>query len=85
MTEFMGELFFGANNGESGQEIFVSDGSSAGTRLLANLFSGGDMESGPNGSRPEFFTPLGNLLFFAAQKNSNDGEQLWVYEHTTDQ
>ncbi|MBN1420215.1 MAG: PKD domain-containing protein [Planctomycetes bacterium] len=68
-------LFFTADDGEHGYELWVSDGTEAGTVLVKNIRPGGD------GSSPEFLTAVGGRMFFTA----NDGEhgvELWVSDGT---
>ncbi|MGQ9589132.1 MAG: ELWxxDGT repeat protein [Planctomycetota bacterium] len=63
--------FFAADDGEHGRELWVTDGTEPGTRLVA------DIRPGAEGSWPEILAPAGNLLYFAA----NDGEhglELWA-------
>lgn len=55
----------------SGCEPWVSDGTEAGTRRLA------DVEPGTIGSAPAFFTPAGPLVYFSAQ-TSAAGWELWA-------
>ena len=50
-----------------GEEPFVSDGTSAGTRRLADVAAQG-------GSSPALFTALGSLLLFRAQTNETGSE-----------
>ncbi len=67
---FQGRFVFCGNDGTHGEEIWSSDGTLAGTSLLA------DLEPGPLGSHPSSFKPLGNSLFFVAQ-TSEVGRELW--------
>ena len=36
-TEFDGKLYFSADNGASGQELFVTDGTAEGTELVSDI------------------------------------------------
>lgn len=60
MAAFGNRLVFSANDGVAGREAWISDGSVAGTSLLADLLPGS------GSSTPRFFTVLGNRVFFAA-------------------
>ena len=71
-----GRVYFAANDGSSGYELWHSDGTSAGTvRVL-------DLNTGAASSHPLDLTPYGNLLYFTASDNSN-GRQLWVTDTLT--
>ncbi|MFN9622895.1 MAG: ELWxxDGT repeat protein, partial [Cyanobacteriota bacterium] len=64
-------VYFAANDGSSGYELWRSDGTSAGTvRVL-------DINTGSASSHPLDLTPYGNLLYFTASDSTN-GRQLWV-------
>ena len=62
-TEFNDKLYFRANDGTSGEELYVTDGTTEGTKLVA------DINSGSGSSYPSSLTVFGNELFF----NANDG------------
>jgi ELWxxDGT repeat protein len=76
-AKFNGKLYFSADNGASGFELWVSDGTSAGTQLLKNINPGRD-----NSSSPENFTELNGKLYFSANDGVN-GQELWVTDGTT--
>ncbi len=69
-------LFFSANgNSAADSEVWISDGTSAGTRLLL------DIVPGFLGSSPQQFVPQGrNVLFLA---NAGTGQKVWVSDGTT--
>ncbi|MBE9048757.1 hypothetical protein IQ255_31025 [Pleurocapsales cyanobacterium LEGE 10410] len=77
LTVFNGELYFGATDGENGRELWVSDGTTAGTQLLK------DINPGSASSSPENFTVFNDQLYFTAEDGEN-GEELWVSDGTTD-
>ncbi len=64
-------LYFAATDGESGLELWSSDGTSEGTARLR------DIHPGPGSSSPSGFTPFGDRLFFAATDGAT-GFVLWA-------
>lgn len=69
-----GTTFFSANDGSSGNELWASDGTTAGTRRVT------DLRLGASGSDPTFLTAFSNsLLFFA---NDGRGHALWQSDGT---
>ena len=71
-----GQLFFAANDRIVGVELWVSDGTPSGTRVLA------DIQPGPGSSYPTELTPVDGGVFFAAFQNSIS-HQLWFSDGTT--
>jgi len=70
------QLFFIADNGKTGEELWRSNGTSAGTQLLK------DIRPGEENSNINFYTTIGNITYFGA----NDGEhgyELWKTQGTT--
>lgn len=67
-----GILFFRANDGSTGIELWRSDGTASGTYLVKDI-SPGASSSGPGG-----FASVGNILYFTA----NVGSQLWRSDGT---
>lgn len=80
MKEFNDQLFFTANEvpGGKGYELWVSDGSSVGTNLLADINAGDNASSSP-----ELFAPFssGDILL-SASKNST-GRELMKFSSST--
>ena len=69
-------LFFRALDGVHGDELWASDGTAAGTRLVADIWPG-------NGgwSYPSFLTAVGDTLFFGAADGLH-GQELWASDGT---
>ncbi len=65
LTELDGKLIFRANDGRFGAEIWMSDGTGAGTKIHTNLA----IETLTSSSYPKNFVRLGRRLYFTA----NDG------------
>jgi ELWxxDGT repeat protein len=63
--------FFAANDGTNGEELWVSDGTAAGTFLFA------DMVPGPGGARPYGFTVAARVLFFLTGGGGGSGGALY--------
>ncbi|MFM2311660.1 MAG: hypothetical protein RLZZ04_936 [Cyanobacteriota bacterium] len=75
-VEFNGQLYFTANDGEHGNELFVSDGTASGTQLVADIYPGSNNYGSPSGSYAADLTVLGDELFFAAN-NGETGTELF--------
>jgi ELWxxDGT repeat protein len=65
-----GKLFFTANDGTHGRELWISDGTPAGTTMIA------DIRPGADGSQPAFLTAHHGTLLFAADDGEH-GKELW--------
>jgi len=70
LTEWNGLLYFTADDGQHGVELFRTDGSAQGTRLLKDLYPG------PEGAAPLWLTPAGDALYFVAEDGTH-GLELW--------
>lgn len=68
---------FTASLAETGAELWITDGTEAGTRLLA------DLRSGAAGSDPRDGTVAGGHLFFTAD-DGRHGRELWVTDGTAE-
>jgi ELWxxDGT repeat protein len=66
----MGTLFFRANDGRSGFELWKSDGTATGTVLVK------DIRPGPDSSSPLELTNANGTLLFRADDGTN-GSELW--------
>jgi ELWxxDGT repeat protein len=71
-----GTLFFAANDGTRGHELWKSDGTSTGTVLVK------DIRPGAFGSYPYSLTNVGGRLFFIANDGTN-GRELWISDGTS--
>ncbi|NQZ64674.1 hypothetical protein [Crocosphaera sp.] len=76
-TPLLGELYFGADNGTVGDELFVFDPLTGEATLAA------DINPGAGGSNPGGFTVFDGLLYFAAFEPTN-GRELYSYDPGTD-
>jgi ELWxxDGT repeat protein len=63
-------LLFGADDGQTGRELWWTDGTAAGTRRVK------DLRPGPQGSAPHDLTVFNGLVYFLASANGV-GEALW--------
>jgi ELWxxDGT repeat protein len=66
-----GKVYFSATDGEHGLELWESDGTAAGTRLVQ------DIAPGTASSNPEQIVAAGGKLFFTADDGQH-GRELWV-------
>jgi ELWxxDGT repeat protein len=69
-------LFFTADDGVHGRELWRSDGSVAGTFRLTGI------DSGVNCSFVDDLTAVGSTVFFAAT-NVDTGQELWMSDGST--
>ena len=81
-----GMLFFSADNGVNGRELWKSDGTAAGTVMVKDVFPGSvyDPSSSsdvPNSSSPQHLTEVGGKLYFAAA-DATSGRELWASDGT---
>jgi ELWxxDGT repeat protein len=74
--EFAGATVFAGSTAATGTELFITDGSAAGTRLLA------DIVPGTIGSNPSGFAAVRGKLFFYA-KTPEFGSEPWITDGTT--
>lgn len=75
---FNDEIFFSANDGNIGSELWKSDGTEAGTTLVKDIHRGGPDDS----SHPGWFAELNGELYFSAV-DSSSGDELWKTDGTT--
>ena len=77
LTEIDNKLYFQANDGENGRELWVSDGTTEGTQLVK------DINPGSNDSYPDDLSEFNDQLYFQANDGEN-GRELWVSDGTTE-
>lgn len=71
LTLYNDKVYFSATSDGTGVELYVSDGTSAGTMMLS------DINPGSGSSNPTDFTVFDDKLFFRANDGTN-GSELWV-------
>jgi ELWxxDGT repeat protein len=74
LAEFQGKLYFSAFTAALGRELWVSDGTEAGTDLVKAIQPG-------TGSNPSLLTVHANRLWFFADDGEH-GRELWVSDGT---
>jgi ELWxxDGT repeat protein len=70
LTEAAGRLWFSADDGNHGFELWKSNGTTAGTKLVKDIYPG------PGSSEPSLFTNLARKVFFRAT-DARHGTELW--------
>lgn len=74
------KIIFNANDGTNGSELWESDGTEAGTKMTANIQTGGTTNSG----NPQNMIEYNGKLFFQANNGAaNNGAELFVYDGNT--
>lgn len=76
-----GVLYFSADDGTNGRELWRSDGTSRGTVLVRDINTGRDNTSDPLSSDPRELVNVNGTLFFSAQTQA-DGRELWRSDGT---
>lgn len=76
IMEVGGVTYFSASSATTGEELWKSNGTSAGTVLVKDIYSG------MSGSSPRNLTEVNGTLYFTASNQLN-GEELWKTDGTT--
>ena len=76
LTVMGSTLFFAANDGVNGKELWTSDGTTVNTAMLK------DIAQGSEGSSAMYLTPMGSAVYFTAQDVLGNGE-LWSSDGTS--
>lgn len=74
-AELKGIFYFSADDGVHGNELWSSDGTNAGTKLIK------DINPGTLSSNPSEITVSGNKIYFLTS-NGADDQQLWMSDGT---
>jgi ELWxxDGT repeat protein len=83
LIEFKDKLYFSADDGENGRELFVTDGTAEGTQLVADIFPGEDSYGNSNSSDPNYLVEFKDKLYFSAN-DGESGEELFVTDGTAE-
>lgn len=73
LTEYNGKLYFVADDGINGRELWCSDGTDSGTILL-------ELNIGGASSNIAHLKVLNDELFFSANSGNGEGQELWAYK-----
>ena len=74
LTAVGNTLYFRADDGTNGYELWKSDGTASGTVMVK------DINSGSSSSNPNYLTAVGNTLYFIASDGTNGSrivEERW--------
>jgi ELWxxDGT repeat protein len=64
------------------RELWISDGTAEGTRLVRDINPGGNRQANVASSAPMFLTPVGDVVYFTAD-DGRTGRELWRTDGTT--
>lgn len=84
LTNLNGTLYFAANDGTTGVELWKSNGTVAGTVLVKDIFPGSSTDPnapGVNSSSPRDITSFNGRIYFGATNGVN-GAELWRSDGT---
>ncbi len=84
ITAFNGRIYFSANNGVNGRELWRSDGTAAGTVLVKDLLDSPENPGSVVGSAPKLFRVVNNSLYFVATKELQGVERIYRTDGTAD-
>jgi ELWxxDGT repeat protein len=78
-----GKLYFIADDGISGSELWISDGTAAGTQMLKDINPGSaGSVLPPSGQVTESFVLAGGKIYFPADDGTGTGTELWATDGT---
>ncbi|MEM9657745.1 MAG: ELWxxDGT repeat protein, partial [Planctomycetota bacterium] len=83
LTAVDGVVYFAADDGEFGKELWMSDGTEAGTVLVADLNRGEDDNGEANSSFPAYLQDVDGTLYFSAFTPEH-GRELWQSDGTAE-
>jgi ELWxxDGT repeat protein len=78
-----GSAVFSAFTAEHGQELWVTDGTEAGTRLVRDINLKLNSQDEPDGSQPQNMVSMGNGKVLFTATDGNSGFELWVTNGTS--
>ncbi len=81
LTVYNNNLYFTYDDGVHGLELWKSDGTTAGTAMLKDIYTGNTGGGTPYSSLPRYFTVCNGLLFFQAS-TAVRAQGLWVTNGT---
>ena len=79
LANVSGTLFFSAYDDDHGTELWTSDGTNGGTKLVKDIRPGGGLSGG---SVPLEITSFRGLAFFRADDDAHSGYELWRSDGT---
>ncbi|HUT93242.1 MAG TPA: Ig-like domain-containing protein [Thermoguttaceae bacterium] len=82
LTSVDGALYFTADDGTRGRELWKSNGTPGGTELVEDVYSG-STDGAPNASDPQSLTYANGRLYFSAADGTH-GRELWVLPVTSE-
>jgi ELWxxDGT repeat protein len=86
LTNVNGTIYFAADDGVSGRELWKSNGTSSGTVRVKDIYPGGTTDDEgrpfPNSSLPRNLTSVNGTLFFTAT-DAVSGAELWKSDGTS--
>src|SRR5206468_6515212 len=82
LTVMDGKLYFAADDGDTGRELWVTAGTAETTHIVRDINPQLDFDvTFPQGSNPSDFTRVGATLFFSADDGTH-GTELWRTDGT---
>ncbi|MDR1682455.1 MAG: T9SS type A sorting domain-containing protein [Candidatus Symbiothrix sp.] len=71
------KAYFTASDSEHGEELWISDGTAAGTKMVKDIYPG------PTSSDVGYITRFKDKVVFQARANEEDETELWISDGTT--